>query len=233
MGILAIETSGKQASVALFTGETCLGQARSDGSQTHSVTLLPLVHNLLETSSMTMGEIDAIAVARGPGSFTGLRIGLAAAKGLALALDKPVIGVSSLEAIAQQAKEYAPGHTICAVMDARRLQVYNALFTVQGGRLIRQTEDRAISIEDLFAEKQGDKPYVLVGDGAMLCYEQQKARGVEEIILPQELCIQSAFGVGIEAIGKQGEHAHSVNPEYLRKPQAEREREEKTGGMQR
>jgi len=229
MRILAIESSAKAASIALVEDGKLIAQNMQHAGLTHSVTLLPMIHSLLRDMGRTMQDIDQIAVAHGPGSFTGLRIGLATAKGLAMGADKPLIGVSSLEAMAHQGKHLGEGSIVCPVMDARREQVYNALFTVREGALHRLTEDRAIAIEELFSSPDQDKSIVLVGDGAHLCHDWLKARDRKVKALPDHLVQQSAWGVAMAAEGKVCKCAHEVNPHYIRPSQAERERLEKEG----
>jgi len=226
MRILAIESSAKAASIALVDEGKLIAQNMQHAGLTHSVTLLPMIHSLLRDMGRTIQDIDQIAVAHGPGSFTGIRIGLATAKGLAMGADKPLIGVSSLEAMAHQGKHLGEG-IVCPVMDARREQVYNALFTVQEGALHRLTEDRAIAIEELFGDPDQDDSIVLVGDGARLCYDWLKARDRKVRILPEHLVQQSAWGVAMAAQGFEGKCVHEVNPHYIRPSQAERERLEK------
>ena len=229
MRTLAIESSAKAASIALVEDSRLIAQNMQHAGLTHSKTLLPMTHSLLRDLGLTIQDIDQIAVAHGPGSFTGIRIGLATAKGLAMGADKPLIGVSSLEAMAHQAKHMGEGITICPVMDARREQVYNALFTVQDGALQRLTEDRAIAIEALFSKPDQDDSIVLVGDGAQLCYDWLKARDRSVKLLPEHLAQQSAWGVAMAAQGLEGKCIHEVNPRYIRPSQAERERLEKEG----
>jgi len=228
MRILAIESSARQSSVALVEEEKLIAQNVQNAGQTHSKTLLPMTHSLLRDLGITIQDIDKIAVAHGPGSFTGIRIGVATAKGLAMGADKPLIGVSTLEAMAHQAKHLGAG-IICPVMDARREQVYNALFTMEDGTLTRLTEDRAIAVETLFTEGEQTLPYILVGDGAVLCHSWLKERGREAIILPDHLVQQTAWGVAIAAMDQEASSVHEVNPHYIRPSQAERERQEKEG----
>ena len=147
MKILALESSAVACSVAVCEDEKLIAQSFQHSGLTHSRTLLPMCGDLLKNCGLTLSEMDVIAVAAGPGSFTGLRIGVAAAKGLAWPEDKPCAGVSTLEAMA-----WSLAHVegdICPVMDARRNQVYNARFQAGGGSLTRLCPDRAISIEEL------------------------------------------------------------------------------------
>lgn len=147
MRILAFESSAKAASVALMQDGVLLAESFQNNGKTHSATLMPMAQQVLMDCSLTAAELDAVAVAKGPGSFTGVRIGVAAAKGLAWGAEKPVCGVSTLEAMATQLSMQAG--IICPVMDARRGQVYNALFQSDGKTLTRLTSDRAISLEEL------------------------------------------------------------------------------------
>jgi len=204
-----------------------IAQNIQNAGLTHSKTILPMVSSLLRDIGMTIADIDQIAVAHGPGSFTGLRIGVATAKGLAMGADKPLIGVSTLEAMAHQAKHLGDS-IICPVMNARREQVYNALFRVQGGVFHRLTEDRAIAIETLFDMPEADN-YILVGDGTEICSDWLKARERSVKRLPEHLVQQSAWGVAMAAQDKTGASVHEVNPHYIRPSQAERERLEKEG----
>jgi len=147
MLILAMESSAKPASVAVYADGALMGQYFQNSGLTHSRTLLAMVESLMNNLGVSLSEIGLVAVSRGPGSFTGVRIGVSAAKGLAWGLGKPVCGVSTLEAMAYQAPD--PGALLCPVMDARRNQVYNALFEWRDGALVRLCEDRAISLADL------------------------------------------------------------------------------------
>ena len=170
MKILALESSAVAASVALCEDEALIAQAFQNTGLTHSQTLLPLAEDLLKNCGLTMADMDLIAVAEGPGSFTGLRIGVAAAKGLAWGGELPCAGCSTLESMAWNLAGFAG--EVCVAMDARRKQVYNARFRVDGEEPHRLTPDRAISLEDLIAELQGTEiPQIIVGDGAKLCYD--------------------------------------------------------------
>ncbi|MBE6947664.1 MAG: tRNA (adenosine(37)-N6)-threonylcarbamoyltransferase complex dimerization subunit type 1 TsaB [Ruminococcaceae bacterium] len=226
MLLLAFETSAKAASVALFDGEILLGEQYQNTGLTHSQTLLTMAQDLLKQCGKTPQEVEAVAVANGPGSFTGVRIGVAAAKGFAWGREIPIYGVSTLEAMALGLGIYE-GY-VCPVMDARRSQVYNALFYVNQGHLQRQTPDRAIALEDLQKELLFlEKPVFLVGDGSKLCYNTLK-EAVPQLILPPEGRMhQRAVGVGLAALQSQPDNPAALFPNYLRLSQAERERNEK------
>ncbi len=230
MKILAFETSAKAASVALMDEKALLGQSYQNTGLTHSQTLLTMAEDLLKTCGCTPADITAVAVAAGPGSFTGVRIGVAAAKGFAWGGELPCYGVSTLEAMAQSLGLYRG--IICPVMDARRAQVYNALFKAECGNCTRITPDRAISLEELGAELQKfQEPIFLVGDGSILCYNTL-SESVPNLVCPAEHRMhQKADGVALcarelIARGEPG-NAEALSPNYLRLSQAERERLEK------
>lgn len=229
MKILAIETSAKAASVCLCEDEFLIAQSYQNSGLTHSQTILPMCESMLSSCGVDKKDVDLIACAAGPGSFTGLRIGLATAKGLAWSLEKPCCGVSTLEAMAWQAA-HVPGEIICA-MDARRNQVYNARFRSDGSRLERICEDRAISLADLFGELEEKKGQIVVGDGAELCYNYGRKVGAELILAPAHLRFQTAWGVARAALdqARAGRltDAEGLNANYIRLSQAERERLER------
>ena len=234
MLLLAFETSAKAASVALFDGDQLLGESYQNTGLTHSQTLLVMAQNLLSQCGKTPSDVQAVAVAEGPGSFTGVRIGVAAAKGFAWGKEIPCYGVSTLEAMALGLGAF--DGIVCPVMDARRSQVYNALFYVNQNELSRTAPDRAISLEDLGAElKNVKKPIFLVGDGSILCYHTLKDT-VPNLVLPVEHRMhQRAVGVGVAALqkiaaGESGD-GNALAPNYLRLSQAERERMEREGKM--
>ena len=232
MKILALESSAVAASVALCEDETLIAQAFQNTGLTHSQTLLPLAEDLLKNCGLTMADMDLIAVAEGPGSFTGLRIGVAAAKGLAWGGELPCAGCSTLESMAWNLSGFEG--EVCVAMDARRKQVYNARFRVDGEQPHRLTPDRAISLEDLIAELQGTEiPQIIVGDGAKLCYDALTAAGIPAKLAPPNLRMQSAWGVARLALEKarngQPITAHELAPVYHRLSQAERERLEREG----
>ena len=169
MRILAFETSAKAASVALLEGDMLLGELYLNCGLTHSRTLLESAQRLLEITELTAKDIDAVACAAGPGSFTGVRIGVAAAKGFAWGRDIPCCGVSTLEAMAWQASEFSG--IVCCAMDARRSQVYHTRFLAENGTLTRLCPDCAVSLDEVrLALENCEKPKIMVGDGAQLCY---------------------------------------------------------------
>ena len=223
MRILALETSAKSVSAAVVENGAPLASAWQCTGLTHSRTLMPMVDAMLKNAELSLETVDAIAVAAGPGSFTGLRIGIAAVKGLAWAVDKPCIGVSTLEAMAQNLA-HLDCVLVCA-MDARRNQVYNALFEAKGGTLTRLTPDRAIAIAELAEELRSEaRRLVVLGDGGRLCHDGLAALGIETELAPAQLLYQNAVGVGLAAEHGTLISAQELTPAYLRIPQAERER---------
>lgn len=231
MKILAFESSTVSASVALTEDDKLIAQSFQNCGLTHSRTLLPMAEALLQNCGITLDEIDAFAVAHGPGSFTGVRIGVATVKGLALGTDKPCIGVSTLDAMAHGAR--ALGNRLCCVMDARAGQVYNALFTVEDGLVHRLCDDRALKLIDL-GEEIRETPYFLVGDGAELCYNTLKDTCSGLRLAPSELRYPSGFGVAAAALPLLHAGAacspQQLDAFYLRRPQAERERMKRLSG---
>lgn len=232
MKILALESSAVACSVALCEDDFLIAQSFQNNGLTHSVTLMPMCEDMLKNCGvpLTMGEIDVIAVAAGPGSFTGLRIGVSAAKGLGWGMERPCAKVSTLEAMAWNVALW-PGE-LCCVMDARRGQVYNARFRSDGERIERLCPDRAISVEELGEElKNSGKEQILVGDGAQLCYNQLIKMGLSVRVAPPNLRYQSAWGVARAALeqarGGLLITAEQLLPEYHRLSQAERERLER------
>ncbi len=227
MLILAFETSAKAGSVALLEGEKLLGESYQNTALTHSQTLMPMAQDLLKSCGRTPGDVQAVAVAAGPGSFTGVRIGVAAAKGFAWGGSLPCYGVSTLEAMAYQLGAWQ-GYVL-PVMDARRQQVYNALFRVTEGKLERLCPDRAIALTDLAEEiKNLSEPVFLVGDGSVLCYNTLKVTVPALVLPPEHRMHQRAAGVALAALpmiaaGDPGDAA-ALQPNYLRLSQAERER---------
>ena len=228
MKLLALESSAKAASCAVLEDGEAITSAWQATGLTHSRTLLPMVEDMLRNSGLAVREMDALAVAAGPGSFTGLRIGIATVKGLAWAADKPCVPVSTLEAMAWPLA-HMEGIVVCA-MDARRQQIYNAVFRAGGGSLVRLREDRAVSLEDAardLAELEG--PLVVVGDGVGLCLDFLTGRGIACASAPGHLRLQSTVGVGMAAWRSMDRavSAQELAPVYLRLSQAERERLER------
>jgi tRNA threonylcarbamoyladenosine biosynthesis protein TsaB len=221
--ILAFETSAKAGSVALMREGVLLAESYCNTGMTHSQTIMPMAQELLHNCGYTPEDVQAVAVAAGPGSFTGVRIGVAAAKGFTWARQIPCYGVSTLEAMAYTLGLYE-GCCVCA-MDARRNQVYNAVFRFDKGVPVRVCEDRAISLDALSEHlKTLEGPFYLVGDGSNLCHSH-----IPGLILPPEHRMhQRASGVALAAQaaitrGETGDGAALV-PNYLRLSQAERER---------
>ena len=227
MKIMALETSAKAVSVAVVEDGAVLAAAYQNIRLTHSVALMPLMDGMLHNAGLTAADMDLIAVAAGPGSFTGLRIGVSAAKGLAWALGLPCCGVSTLEAMAENVRMFE-GTVICA-MDARRQQIYNAVFDCRGGVLTRRCEDRAVALETLADELKNDtQPKIVVGDGAKLCDIYLNAQGISCRMAPPDSRYQKAAGVALaaERLAQEGQTvtAQTLRPVYLRLSQAERER---------
>ncbi len=225
--ILAFETSAKAASVALWEDGKLLGESYQNTGLTHSQTLLSMAEDMLRNCGKTAEDVTAVAVANGPGSFTGVRIGVAAAKGFAWGREIPCVGVSTLEAMARNLGVW-DGYVVSA-MDARRDQTYTALFRAENGTLTRITEDAALSYAELKETlKNCEKPFFLVGDGAVLCYNTLKEDLPGLVLPPEHRMHQRATGVALvaEEMLSRGESADgaSLKPNYLRLSQAERER---------
>ena len=227
MKILAFETSAKAASVALLDNGKLLGENYQNTGLTHSQTLMVMAEDLLKTAGLTAQDVDAVAVAAGPGSFTGVRIGVAAAKGFAWGRGIPCYGVSTLEAMARNMGIWQ-GYVVPA-MDARRSQVYTAIFHAEQGVLTRMEEDMAISLAELGEKiKNFSEPVFLVGDGALLCYNTllEEVNGL--ILPPEHRMHQRAAGVALaaQALADAGDPGNGaeLTPNYLRLSQAERER---------
>lgn len=221
--LLSVDSSAVTASVALTDGEKVMKSEFINAGLTHSETLLPMIKSVMEGHSFD--ELEAIAVTAGPGSFTGVRIGVATVKGLAFNRDIPCISVSVLEAIAHNF--CYEDCIVCAVMDARRMQFYNALFEVKNGEVHRLCADRAISIDDLRKEISGYDRVIAAGDGAVLFCENI---GLDNVILAdEEKRWQNGVGVSKAALNKEKISAAALMPVYLRLSQAERELKLKKG----
>ena len=227
MNILALESSAAACSAALCRDGVPAAQTFQCSGLTHSRTLLPMVHDMLKNCGEMLGRVDIIAVAAGPGSFTGLRIGVATAKGLAWAGGQQCAPCSTLESMAWPLA-HMEGKLIVCAMDARRQQIYNAAFHGGGGELKRLREDRAISLEEAAGDLGAlDGPMYIVGDGAELCRDFFTREGISCELAPGQLRLQSAVGAAMAAWRRWPEgcvSAQELVPTYLRLSQAERER---------
>lgn len=226
MKILGIDTSAVSCSVAVCeVGETqkVIASGSINTKLTHSQTLMPLLEQVLGNAAADVNSIDAFAVSAGPGSFTGLRIGISSVKGMAYAAGRPCRAVSTLLALAYNLSAY--DGIVCPVMDARCNQVYNAMFEIKDGKVSRLCEDRALFIPDLAEEikqKYADRKIILCGDGTELCYNKL---GCDNVMpAPAAVRFQSGAGVAFAAEECEDISAASLMPTYLRLPQAERER---------
>lgn len=232
MRILALETSAKAVSAAITEDGRVLASGYQDTGLTHSRTLMPIVEHLLKNTGMALRDCGAVAVAAGPGSFTGIRIGVSAAKGLAFGAELPAAGVSTLAAMARNVS-FWEGLAVCA-MDARRGQVYNALFSCAGGQITRLTPDRAVGLDQLAEELRADpRPKIVLGDGGRLCAGYLSEAGIPCRLAPPHLVMQNAVSVALEAedLAAAGGlvSPQDLAPVYLRPPQAERLRAEAMG----
>lgn len=235
MIVLGVDSSAKSASVAIVREDTILGEFFLNNGLTHSQTLQPMVENLLAVLGMDMNSIDVMAVNNGPGSFTGIRIGVAAVKGMAFARDTACVGVSTLYSLAKNVGPWEG--IICPAMDARCGQVYNALFQQKEGKLERLCPDRAITVDQLKEELRNCKKNVIfVGDGAALCYNNisKELNGV--VLAPEN--IRYARGSSVALAGRELYDHHKVSsfdltPCYLRPSQAERERKARLEAQQK
>ncbi len=227
MKLLAIDSSARVAAAAICTEERILAETQLHTGLTHSQTLVPICKALLDNAGIALVELDGFALSGGPGSFTGLRIGMAAVKGMAFAAGKPCYPVSTLEALAYNMIGF--DGVVCPVMDARRGQVYNALFRAADSKITRLCEDRAISIADLREALLACSGSIwLCGDGAELCYDALQEGLPTVRLAPLALRFQKASSVALAAFQhKEAVSAAALLPSYLRLPQAERERAER------
>lgn len=234
MKILGIDSSGLVASVALVQDDILMAEYSVNYKKTHSQTLMPMLDEIIKMTDQDLSEINAIAVAAGPGSFTGLRIGSATAKGLGLALDKPIIAVPTCHALAYNL--WGVDGLICPIMDARRNQVYTGIYEFAHGGLNVIRDQDAMDIHDLIDILNGlDKSVTFTGDGVPVYEDIIKTEMKTDFqFAPPHMNRQRAGAVA--ALGKvyftQGimEPAGEHSPIYLRKSQAERERDEKLAG---
>ena len=224
MKILAIDTSALTASVAVLEDETLKGEITFTTALTHSETIMPMIDKLLEGVCMKPSDIDIFACSNGPGSFTGLRIGIGTIKGLSYGADKKAVGVSTLLALAYNVPY--PDFLICPIMDARRGQVYNALYRYENGSMVCEKEPRALSLDELLSTL--NEKTIFVGDGvARYRTAITEKMGDNAFFAPPNLCLGHASSVALAAMHEKALDASSLTAVYLRKPQAEREREEK------
>lgn len=233
MIILGIDSSATVASAAVFKDGELIFESFENSGLTHSVTLLPMIEKTLNEAKISPKEIDTVAISHGPGSFTGLRIGIATAKGMASAGAK-CLGVSTLKAMAYSHRDFEG--IVCACMDARCNQLYNALFKIENGKATRLCEDRAVLIDELLKEIENiNEPVLLVGDGAELFYKAVQNSGIKNVIINDgDLKYQRASGVCAAAFediknGKKLLNKNELVPVYLRLPQAERELNKRKG----
>ena len=227
MKILAIDSSAISAGCAIVDDNDIIAESFVKVGLTHSETLMPMIANTLANAKLKAEDIDFYAVSSGPGSFTGIRIGVAAIKGMAFTHNTPCIGVSTLEAIAWNCR--GMDGVICAVMDARRQQVYNALFRADGNKLTRLCDDRAVSMEDLAAELINQKQKVyLAGDGASLFHETMGLSIPDVRLVPWHIRFARGSGVAMAAQRIYADNGavspDELVPTYLRPSQAEREK---------
>ena len=223
MKILSVDSSSVSASVSITENGITLAESFINNGLTHSQTLMPMVEKTLKDSGVSIKDIDLFAITNGPGSFTGVRIGIASVKGMADALNKKCVAVSTLEAIAEPLKD--KDCIACAVMDARCNQVYTAIF--ENGK--RLCEDKAVLIDELGVElKNYNKKVVFIGDGSVLCYEKLKDIVTDISVADENIRYIHASSIGrltedkIEN-GEEPTDSAKLVPYYLRLPQAERE----------
>ncbi|MCM1544218.1 MAG: tRNA (adenosine(37)-N6)-threonylcarbamoyltransferase complex dimerization subunit type 1 TsaB [Ruminococcus sp.] len=229
MRILAVDTSAVCASVAITENGKIISLCSNNAGLTHSRTLLPMIDSALKNSETSLDSIDCFACANGPGSFTGIRIGISAIKGLADGLSKKCIAVSTLEGLAYNL--LGQNVIACPVMDARCSQVYTAIFDVNGSQIERLTDDEAIKIDELAEKlKTYDKPVVFVGDGAEICH-----KAIGHSIAASVIRFQNAASVAFAAENNFDKSKllspGEIMPAYLRLPQAERELKAKQSGQ--
>lgn len=233
MKILAFDSTATAASVAICDDGKVVTEFFVNAGLTHSRTLVPMLDAALKNTDSDLKSIDALAISNGPGSFTGVRIGVAVAKGIAFTENLPCVEVSTLESMAYNLT--LTDCLVCAVMDARCAQVYNAIFEIKYGEVIRVTEDRALAISDLKAElteKYTDKRIILIGDGAELCFKEFIDTNLSVELAPDALRFQKASSVAMAAFnklnkGEKTKNASELLPAYLRLSQAERELKKK------
>lgn len=216
--LLGIDTSGKTASVAVCTEYSVIAQTSVYTKLTHSQVILPICTDILKNAGLSLSDVDGIAAAAGPGSYTGLRIGLAAVMGICFALNKPCIGISTLESLAQNVSMHRG--VICSVMAARQDLVYGAVFRSDGRIVSRLTEDRILSLDEMKIALETMDGYVaVVGDGA------DKLSGEKFIAAPPHLKFQLASSLCAAAFGKKMYSPDKLEAAYLEITKAEKQAE--------
>lgn len=232
MLILGIDTAAAPCCAAIYDSEKdiVLAQTVINNKLTHSVTLMPIVEDIIKNSGIAVSDIDLFAVSAGPGSFTGLRIGISAVKGMAFANNKPCAEVSTTEAMAYNLA--ATDCIVCGTIDARCNQVFDAVFRIEKGKVTRLTEEGCHKAEELatMLSEYKNEDIVLVGDGAelILC-ECQKAELTNVRLAPSHLRYQTGAGVCLAALEKPQIKPEALMPMYLKLPQAQRELMAKQG----
>lgn len=231
MKLLAIDSSGMVASVAVLSEDKLIGEYTINNKKTHSQTLLPMIDEMMKMIGMEIDEMDAIAIAAGPGSFTGLRIGSATAKGLAFALNKPIISVPTLEAMAYNL--FGTSQLLCPIMDARNKQVFTGMYRYEGDKLVQVMEQTVMAVEDLCSKiNEMNVETIFLGDGVDVYRDMLQEKISTSIrFAPAHLKNQRASAVAMCGfrLYQEGkvDTADSHVPEYLRLSQAEREMQEK------
>jgi tRNA threonylcarbamoyladenosine biosynthesis protein TsaB len=222
MRILAVNTATKSCSVAITEQKAVLSELTSVSEQTHSKHLLEMIHKVMQNAGVGMSSVDGFAVTRGPGSFTGLRIGISSIKGLAFAVNKPVVGISSLEALARQSTLVTD--FVCPLIDARKGEVYAAIYRDTPEGLIQESDEMVLPPDELF--KRIDKPCVFLGSGAVLYREDIRLQlGGLGAIAPQQCHVIRASTIA--ALGRKRFENGDVDdvaelvPHYIRKSDAE------------
>lgn len=233
MKILALEASANTVSVCVTDGAKLTGEYTINHKKTHSQTLMPMIEELLKTLELSLDEIDLIAVSKGPGSFTGLRIGVETAKALSHGANKPIAGVDTVFAMAHNFCYADSDMLIAPIMDARRNQVYTGLFRAENGKIKEEMKTCAIGIDTLVSQiKKSGKNALFLGDGVLVHKEfLEKELGEKAFFAPPNNNMQKASSVAIAAESyyenKEYDTYLSLLPEYLRVSQAEREYNEK------
>jgi len=226
MKILALETSGTVAGAALVEDEMILSEFILNNKLTHSQTVMPLVDEILKRAETDISEVDYFACSQGPGSFTGLRIGAATAKGFGLSLNKPVIGVPTLDALAYGI--FNNDKIICPIIDARRNEVYTGFYTWDNGKFKKLCENEALHIDEVLSRAAVyNKEVVFLGDGIKV--HGDRILGNEKFSVAPPSCNMPRAG-NVASLAREMILSGNINKleiEYLRKPQAERERLEK------